>query len=145
MKTPGSIKLKAVLLIIVFFLNTVVGFACAIGTNMGFNQGHHPEGHPVSHQHDKATPHHHHTEQKTKSDKDNCCKEEVSKLTAADKETQSASVFSFQLSFSGILPAPVYLQNGLISTVVNIPNIYFARLSRAPAPDIRIAIRSFQI
>lgn len=36
-----SIQLKAVFLLLVFSLNTVVGFACALGMDMGFNTSHH--------------------------------------------------------------------------------------------------------
>ena len=84
MKTRLSIKFKAVLLTIIFLLNTIVGFACAVGTNMGFNKGHHDEhssvvksklhAHPPgtkphSHQHiDAKAPisPHHENEQKDK-------------------------------------------------------------------------------
>ena len=147
MKIDRSIKLKAAFLILVFFLNTVVGFACTIGVDMGFNEVHHKDDHAhhqqdkvASHQHDEAVPHQH-----QKTEKDNCCKDEVSKLTTADKEALSTSFFNFQLSFPAILQTPVYFQNSLISIPVNIPNTYFARHSRAPVPDVRIAIQSFQI
>ncbi|MBN8836197.1 MAG: hypothetical protein J0I09_02980 [Sphingobacteriia bacterium] len=36
-----SIQLKALFLLLVFSLNTVVGFACALGMDMGFNTSHH--------------------------------------------------------------------------------------------------------
>jgi len=147
MKTHSSIKLKAAFLILVFFLNTVVGFACAIGTDMGFNGAHHKADHAHnqhdeigSHQHEEAIPHQH-----KKSDKNNCCKDEVSRLATLDKEALSTSVFSFQLSFPDILQILVYFQNSLSSIPVNIPNTYFVRHSRAPVQDVRIAIQSFQI
>ncbi|MGY0038033.1 HYC_CC_PP family protein [Pedobacter sp. NJ-S-72] len=147
MKIHRSIKLKAAFLILIFFLNTVVGFACTIGMDMGFNRVHHKDDHAhhqhdevPSHQHDEAVPYQH-----QKAEKDNCCKDEVSKLTTADKEALSIAVFSFQLSFPAILQTPVYFQNRLISIPANIPNTYFARHSRAPVPDVRIAIQSFQI
>jgi hypothetical protein len=131
MKIHCSTKLKAAFLILVFFLNIVVGFACAIGADMGFNGAHHKDN----------SAHHTHK----KKEKHNCCKDEVSKLTKADKETRSTSVFSFQLSFYTFLQTPAYFQHSLSALLVNIPNIYFARHIRAPAPDVRIAIQSFQI
>ncbi len=41
MKRNISIKLKAAFLIIVFGMNTVIGFVCAMGVNMGYNVHHH--------------------------------------------------------------------------------------------------------
>ena len=41
MKRNLSIKLKALFLLVVFATNTAVGFACAIGVDMGFNSSHH--------------------------------------------------------------------------------------------------------
>ena len=38
-----SIQAKAAFLITVFSLNTIIGFACAIGIDMGFNATHHHE------------------------------------------------------------------------------------------------------
>lgn len=43
MKKSKSIQLKAAFLLTVFALNTVVGFACSVGVDMGFNSGHHEE------------------------------------------------------------------------------------------------------
>lgn len=41
MTKSRSIQLKAAFLLVVFSLNTLVGFACAMGVDMGFNQPHH--------------------------------------------------------------------------------------------------------
>ena len=41
MKKFTSIQIKALLLLIVFAINTVVGFACSVGVDMGFNTKHH--------------------------------------------------------------------------------------------------------
>lgn len=130
--------LKAAFLIIVFFLNTVVGFACVLGADLGFNRIQHAEN--VPHHHEKTGAHHHNAGQKH-----DCCKDEVTKLTTADKETRSAPSFSFQHSVLAILPTPIYIQDSLSSIAVNIPNTYFARHNRPPIPDVRIAIQSFQI
>ena len=43
MKRNRSIQLKAAFLLLVFGLNTVVGFACSLGLDMGFNIPHHKE------------------------------------------------------------------------------------------------------
>lgn len=138
MKIQRSIMLKAAFLIIVFFLNTVVGFACVLGADMGFNMMQNHQD--VPHHAEKTGADHHDAGQK-----DNCCKDEVTKLTTADKEAQSVPSFSFQLSCLAVLPAPVYIQDSIIAIPANIPNTYFARHCRAPIPDVRIAIQSFQI
>lgn len=137
---------------LVFFLNTVVGFACVLGADMGFNMmhqdvTHHPKKTSAD-RHDAGQKEHHHAnaaKQIAKHQKDNCCKDEVTKLTTADKEAQSAPAFSFQVPALAILPGPIYIQNSLNAVPANIPNTYFARHSRAPIPDVRIAIQSFQI
>ena len=61
-----SIKIKATLLITVFSLNTVMGFACSMGIDMGYNKSHHSEeATEVSvHFHDDAKKHHHENEPK---------------------------------------------------------------------------------
>ena len=41
MSTSIYIQLKAALLLLVFGLNTIIGFACAVGVDMGFNTSHH--------------------------------------------------------------------------------------------------------
>ena len=157
MKTCSSIQYKAAFLTIVFLLNTIVGFACAVGTEMDFNREHHKEQktvHSSEHTHKNNKPHDHaqHDHDKSvadhhepKSSKDNCCKEEVAKLTKADKLYQPGFDYSLlSLSFF-ILPSTVYRIGNLGIYPVNIPNAYFVRHCRPPIPDVRIAIQSFQI
>ena len=62
LKRNTSIKLKAGFLLTVFGLNTVIGFACSVGMNMGFNSGHHQEANtsaPVVHIHADGKRHVH--------------------------------------------------------------------------------------
>ena len=56
-----SIQLKAAFLLAVFALNTVVGFACAIGIDMGFTTFHHKDetAGPSVHVHADGKKHHH--------------------------------------------------------------------------------------
>lgn len=157
MKTSLSIQLKAAFLTVVFLLNTIVGFACAVGTDMGFNKQHHKEQktvHSIEHNYENNKPHDHakHDHDKSaadhhesKSSKDNCCKEEVAKLTKADKLYQPGFDYSLlSLSFF-ILPSTGYRVGNSSIFPVNIPNAYFVRHCRPPIPDVRIAIQSFQI
>ena len=43
MKKNRSIQLNAAFLLVVFSMNTIVGFACSLGLDMGYNSKHHGE------------------------------------------------------------------------------------------------------
>ena len=154
MNRNTSIQLKAAFLLSVFALNTIVGFACAVGLDMGFNTKHHHEQEvtvtPIHvhadgkkhHHHDEAKKNHH--EKKVDSKKDDCCKDEVTKFQNLDKAlTQSANV---------AISAPVFV--AIINTFFS-PNFFnvakvFPQKDKAilfhpPPPDILIAIQRFQI
>jgi hypothetical protein len=155
MKSFTSIQSKAAFLTFVFLLNTIVGFACAIGTDMGVKTDHHqkPEISAHSHKHDDGHKHKHpeHKQAATdhhapKESKDNCCKDQVEKLTKADKLHQSSFDYSLLSLPSFILPAAVQNFGGTSGIVlVNVSNSHFVRHCRPPIPDVRIAIQSFQI
>jgi len=158
MKTCSTIQFKAAFLTLVFLLNTIVGFACAVGTDMGFNKEHSGElktAHSHTSPHTSSTPHDHtkHSHDKNSADhhaqkesKDNCCKEQVAKLTKADKLHQSGFDYSLLALPSFILPAAVsHFGSPSDVTPVNVPNVYFGRHCRPPISDVRIAIQSFQI
>ncbi|HMK27498.1 MAG TPA: hypothetical protein VK483_15805 [Chitinophagaceae bacterium] len=147
-----SIKLKAAFLLTAFALNTIVGFACAVGLNMGFNSHHHKEEateateaqessehHDKSHHHDDADHH------KSKDGKDNCCNDKVIKFEQADKAFPRSSNTVINPEFVTSFFFSLCNSDGLYASQ-HIPNIkYFVRNYHPPIPDIRIAIRSFQI
>ena len=147
MKRSPSIHIKAAFLLIVFSLNTVVGFACSVGLEMGFNGSHHLEEkaavthkHDNSHQHDDVTADH-----QSDKTKDNCCKEEVIKFAKVDKLAPKFLDFSvnpvfFTAFFSAFNHFDVSTSYKLIPD-----SKYFFRTHQPPIPDIRIAIQSFQI
>jgi len=91
MKGKKFIRLKAAFLLIAFSLNMVIGFACAIGIDMGFNTHHHDgdettmlnisHHHDTSHHNDEADNEHH----KSKDGKDDCCNDQVMKFSRLDK------------------------------------------------------------
>ena len=146
-----SIRLKAAFLLIVFALNTIIGFACAIGIDMGFNSHHHDEEatEEANHVHTDGTIHHHHYEaakhhhdSKEGSEKGGCCNDKVIKFQDLDKNlVQNITVtapeyVTILINYSGIdicKSAQVTLQK------------YLVRFFHPPPPDIRILIRSFQI
>jgi hypothetical protein len=149
MNRNKSIQFKAAFLLIVFSLNTVIGFACAVGMNMGFNSHHHEESaieatenhhHDKSHHHDEADVSH----QKTNNDKDNCCNDEVMKFQQVDKNIATSFSLISPVFFTSFLASFYHIDllssNNRISTIK-----YFVRRHHPPIPDIRIAIQSFQI
>ncbi len=61
MNYKKSIKFKAALLAVIFGLNPVIGFACSINIDMGFNSNHHghEEAEAVVHIHKDGNKHIH--------------------------------------------------------------------------------------
>ena len=149
MNRNKSIQFKAAFLLIVFSLNTVIGFACAIGMNMGFNSHHHEESaveatenhhHDKSHHHGEADIHHH----QTNNNKDNCCNDGVMKFQQVDKNIATSFSLINPLFFTSFLAS--YYNIDILSSNNRISEIkYFVRSHHPPIPDIRIAIQSFQI
>jgi hypothetical protein len=149
MNRKKSIQIKAAILLIVFSLNTVIGFACAVGLDMGFNSHHHDESaieatenhhHDKSHQHDEAEVDHHNAN----NHKDNCCNDEVMKFQQVDKAIASSVTLISPVFFTSFLASyyniDILSSNNRISDIKN-----FVRSHHPPIPDIRIAIQSFQI
>jgi hypothetical protein len=148
MNKTHSIQLKAAFLLTIFSLNIVVGFACAIGVDMGFNAAHHHEKATVNvHIHADGKKHHHKEvkhKHSHKGGKDDCCNDRVTKISQADKAIpQSSKILSpaFFIAFT----AAFYNINISYPSQAYISNKYFVRGNHPPISDIRIAIQSFQI
>jgi len=149
MKSNKSIQFKAVFLLIAFSLNTVIGFACAVGLDMGFNSHHHEQNaiedtgihhHNKSHHHGEADIHHH----TANNEKDNCCNGGVMKFQKMDKALSSSINTINPVFFTSFVTT--FFNIGISSSYSKISGIkYFSRRYRPPIPDIRIAIQSFQI
>ena len=165
MKINTPIQLKAAFLMIVFSLNTIIGFACAVGVDMGFNSKHHHEeeateavvhvhkngkqhvhhekknghSHNKSHSHDLATHQH-----KSGSDKDNCCNDKVKNFQQLDKSVPNSVNVIHPIFFTAFL-ASYYNINILPHSDIVKDIKPFVRSYHPPIPDIRIAIQSFQI
>lgn len=143
----------------VFSMNTVIGFACVIGIDMGFNSSHHhsekaakssehvhADGkkhvhhHETSNHHDQAGYDHH----KAKDGADNCCHDKVTQLAQLDKSVPQ-TLTGFNPVFLTTLVS-AYYNIDVFSTSQVSPDIkYFVRSYHPPIPDIRLAIQSFQI
>jgi hypothetical protein len=148
MNRKRSIQLKAAFLLIAFSLNTVIGFACAVGLDMGFNSHHYEESaietegvhhHDKSHHDDTADSHHHKA-----NEKDNCCNGGVMKFQKVDKALASSINVINPVFFTSFLAS--FYNIDILSSDSRISEIkYFVRSHHPPIPDIRIAIQSFQI
>ncbi|SDW14576.1 hypothetical protein SAMN05444410_101342 [Hydrobacter penzbergensis] len=161
MKANRSIQLKAAFLLVVFSLNTVIGFACSVGMDLGFNTTHHHDEatqssihvhadgkkHQHHHQHNHKAKNHSqaHHEQKSKDDKDNCCNDGVTKFAQLEKTVpQSVNAVINPVFFAAFLST--YFDIDLLFASQVVPNIkHFVRSYHPPISDIRIAIQSFQI
>ena len=151
------------MLLLVFGLNTVVGFACSVGLDMGFNSKHHHDaateavvhthkdgkkhihyGKKAAHKHNKANHQDPlNDQQKSKPGKDDCCNDKVLKLEQLDKSvTRSLNIIHPNF----IVSTFDEFYNVSLPTIDIIKNIrQFVRSYHPPIPDVRIAIQSFQI
>ncbi len=136
---------------LVFAFNTAVGFACAVGLDMGFNTAqHHDEEATEIHVHEngekhehhpKASEHHHEGEKKEKG---GCCNDTVIKIAQTDKSVPQSGGIVSPVFFTSFLIS--FYNSNIFNTSQVTGNIkYFVRSYHPPIPDIRIAIQSFQI
>ena len=129
-----SIQIKAALLFAVFALNMAVGFACAMGVDMGFNEKHH-------HNEIAAAQHSHHKD--ADKDNDGCCNTKAINLQNADKDIS-------QNNISLIMPLPIAVLHNfyaadILKTAYSFPEKQCTTFYYPPPPDIRILIQSFLI
>lgn len=135
-----------------FSANTIAGFACSIGIDMGYNSHHHS--------HDKAYHHvdikshskhkHNHTHpnivQVKTGASDDCCSNDVAKFALLDKSVVNNNLDLqtpiFLLAFSTIFLPQTINESGL---AVNSTFQFVRRSSFLNDTDIQTAIRRFQI
>ena len=163
MKVQRADMIRALFLLAVFSLNTVVGFACSIGIDMGYNSSHHKDGashsskkahsHKSEHKHSHGAAHNHADPHKhakasgtAKNTQDDCCANDVTKFIQLDKSVAKThfnlQLPTFLVAFTSIFIQPSLNENSLANssgllTVRRSCSIYDT--------DIRIAIQSFQI
>lgn len=164
MKPSTTIKYKALFLLVSFSLNSVVGFACSLGVDMGFNSDHHSHGSGKQHEHSDADHHehdgtnshqheaktHHHTDNHsntvsfTSQNEDNCCKDFVVGFQSMDK--MLAKQIRAQQKITDISPFIVVFiaeANNAKDFVLHL-RIPPREVDHSP-PDIRVFIQSFLI
>ena len=154
MKSNLSIQIKAAILLLVFAMNTLIGFACAVGVDMGFNMPHHQDeeitkvhvhSDGTNHDHHKKPDQHQHKESKAESKENKgCCNDEAQKLQSLDKVlNQHAKTLIDTPVFVAIISTFLYID--IFNSVKAYPSKYITRHFHPPPSDIRIIIQSFQI
>lgn len=153
MNRSRAIQIKAAFLILVFSLNTVIGLACALGVDMGFNTMHHhdEEATETVHVHPDGKKHIHHQaagkdhhQKKSNNDEGNCCNNHVTTFSTLDKCVPRSVSVSYPIFFTALVSA--FYNADIFSSSQSAPNVkYFVRSHHPPITDIRIAIKSFQI
>ncbi len=163
-------KIKALVLILVFSLNTVAGLACAAGFNFQTKKRHehsvkssdkaHQHGDAKEHAHDHgdASRHHYHDKAEPAHDQtpslkhespaeEDCCSDEVVKLSLLDKAITNSSQNNLQVHF-----AIIYLISDFIlsaptdaAALVRLKPPLLRSWPLASHTDTRIVIQSFQI
>ena len=149
----------------IFSLNTIVGFACAAGIDMGFNTKHHEAEKATNalvHIHKDGKKHVHqekkHSHNNSKayrhdyavvSDKattgdDDCCSGKVTSFQQLDKSIAVALGLVHPVFYTATVSNYFYLS--VLPPAGNIKDIkLFVRSYHPPIADIRIAIQSFQV
>ena len=131
----------------VFSLNTLLGLACSLGINLGYNKLHHPAAQDNTpskhHNHQKVAAKHQHSRQKSESSKDDCCSHTVTSFNLYSKTvSQTVNIANpvFVTSFVASFLTATLLPHVIIKNTRN-----FSQNYHPPIADIRIAIQSFLI
>lgn len=145
-------RVRAILLLVVFSLNTVAGFACSLGVDMGYNAKHHShEGHshlkPQGHKH---CPQHWHTQKAVSNAKlkgmiDDCCTNDVTSFAQLEKIAAHNNLLLqapiFIVTHKAVLPA----SREELGPTVNSRFQFVRRSCFLNDTDLQTAIRRFQI
>ena len=153
MKNSSTIKIKALSLFTVFSLNMLLGFACSLGINMGYNRDHHhlnsvsekSSNNLVTDCHIAFSGDDNSNEGSDSSNDKDCCSNGVVKFFKLDKNisTTNVDLCSPLLLMVNQLTYQMELLQHLKN---NEPAIhYFVQSDHPPLPDIRTAIQSFLI
>lgn len=145
-------RIRALFLLLVFSFNTIAGFACSVGVDMGYNAYHHE--HAQKHFHNHGQEHHNYSHTNHKgttafkdvNEKKDCCSNDVTKFALLDKLVVDNSLS---------IQAPVFfiaISTGFHSQTINESGLavnsgfqYVRRSSFLNDTDIQTAIRRFQI
>jgi hypothetical protein len=141
-----KMKSKAILMLFIFMLNTLVGFSCALHMS-GKQHEEITENHHGRHGHKPAIAAHHHqlpANGASVSDKEMCCQASVNNFISQAKVVPQSGTIILQAPF-------VYIGSEHQFSFEPLPGVDIAKLftidkrQRPPTDDIRIAIRSLLI
>jgi len=139
----------------VFSVNTIAGFACSIGVDMGYNTKHHEK--TSSHSHEKENNHdavHKHTNSATysgqsisESKADDCCTTGVTDFIKLDKSVVNNHLLFQALVFLTAFASALILPDLYRANLIDDAKLQTVRRSWRLAyhTDLRIVIQSFQI
>jgi hypothetical protein len=145
--------IKAIFLLMVFSLNTLAGFACSLGVDMGYNSEHHKHdkhAHEKGHKHEAGHSHSHshykYSGPGFSKPTNDCCSNQVNSFALLDK-----SIVHNNLS----LKVPIFYIFSVLQFIreekeepgisVNSRFQFVRRSCSLDDTDIRISIQSFQI
>ena len=152
MKTISTLKLIAATVLVIFGLNTIVGFACSLGVNMGYNPPHNAvenastlHSNVATHRHEKASHTHSHIHAfKNENKTANCCSDAVAGFSQPDQSVPQRNFLTGPL-FSPACFSSFIITNDFSLSQISASENHFLRGFPPPLEDIRIAIRSFRI
>lgn len=145
--------IKAIFLLMVFSLNTLAGFACSLGVDMGYNSEHHKHdkhAHEKGHKHELGHSHGHlqykYSGPRFSNPSDDCCTNQVKSFAQLDKSVVHNNL---------LLKVPIFYifsvrkfineEKDELGISVNSRFQFVRRSCSLDDTDIRIAIQSFQI
>jgi hypothetical protein len=156
MQRTITIRIKAIFLLVIFSLNSIMGFACSIGLNLGYNRHHHVKeqesSHAIANEYTSENLDHCGAVESVDTPDDagspakphDCCKDEVLKFTLLDKSVSSSIKIDAPTQFALDVAAIYFLavwNSQHVSTIH-----YYVQSDHPPiSRDIRIAMQSFQI
>jgi hypothetical protein len=145
-------RIKCFILLLIFSVSSLAGFACSIGVNMGYNKGHHQHGkEPVK----ASTDHHHHhhdekpPENESKKQRHDggldCCAS-ISGLNLADKSVVNSISLPSPVFFIAFISPFVLPEVDAPSLLDNASSYWLGRSWDVHHhTNLRIVIQSFQI
>jgi hypothetical protein len=133
-------------------MNTIAGFACSVGVDMGYNNHHHNHGKKHLHKHgeEQYKHQHHHSEGaisvSSSKPNDDCCLNDVARFALLDKSVTDKSLHLQAPVFFIAFTSSVLVQNENRDGKSVSSKFQFVRRSCFfNDMEIRIAIQSFQI
>ena len=143
MKPDKTIKIKAFILMSVFSLSTVISFACSLGLDMGYNNGHHTKKKKTAHECcEKPVST---SENQSSEEKDDCCTNSVINFQLMAKSITQNNI-DFSVLFSQLHHEAIEFLIALKQFTISSEMKWAVfRSDQLPPPDIRVSIHSFQI